>query len=412
MDLRSRSFLLFCSLLLFTAILSFYLLPSTYHLESSFPYPAQNRDSFAAPKPNVWAELSRAEADEIYDFAFSELPDLHLVKKPKSAKENSIFTVETLKPNKTDTVPYYYGDGDAPERWAKMVLAQNINDEPYLVYYAVGPLPISERSRISPLEYPFNSGRNKVKSPFTDYTSIIEFGNQLGRNISDVTKKLLGAVVESDPDDPKGLLCLPRPTRQTENKVVLWFQFFRAGVGSGGRTLLPQGVYVQVDASSANQMEWSTTGYFYNGVLYDSIEDFRAAIAKPSFQSTPPNLDGNWTETEDFDSAPAGRELPPPIPVQPYGPRYKLDRKEKFVSWFGFEFYITTAQATGLSLFDIRFKGERIMYELGLQEAMAHYAGDDPMAGGQEFLDTFFGMGKNMFEMLKGYDCPAYSDTL
>ena len=52
------------------------------------------------------------------------------------------------------------------------------------------------------------------------------------------------------------------------------------------------------------------------------------------------------------------------------------------------------------------------MYELGLQEALAHYAGDDPMQGGLEFLDSFFGMGKNMFELVPGYDCPAYADYL
>ena len=79
--------------------------------------------------------------------------------------------------------------------------------------------------------------------------------------------------------------------------------------------------------------------------------------------------------------------------IQPHGPRYKLDKQQKYISWMGYELYMTTAQATGLSLFDLRFRGERIIYELGLQEAMAHYAGDDPTLGGQEFLDTFFGMG-------------------
>lgn len=34
------------------------------------------------------------------------------------------------------------------------------------------------------------------------------------------------------------------------------------------------------------------------------------------------------------------------------------------------------------------------------------------MSGGQEFLDTFFGMGKNSFELIPGYDCPAYASYL
>ena len=98
--------------------------------------------------------------------------------------------------------------------------------------------------------------------------------------------------------------------------------------------------------------------------------------------------------------------------VQPYGPRYKLDKKQQYVKWFGFEFYLATSPAQGLMLYDIRFKGERVIYELGLQEAMSHYAGNDPMQGGLEFMDAFFGMGKKMFELVPGYDCPAYADYI
>ena len=40
--------------------------------------------------------------------------------------------------------------------------------------------------------------------------------------------------------------------------------------------------------------------------------------------------------------------------------------------------------------------------QLGLQEAMAYYAGDDPIQGGKVWLDTLFGMGGLMFELLPG----------
>lgn len=41
-----------------------------------------------------------------------------------------------------------------------------------------------------------------------------------------------------------------------------------------------------------------------------------------------------------------------------------------------------------MTLFDIKYKGERIIYELGLQEAIAHYAGHDPAQSGVAYLDT------------------------
>ena len=53
-----------------------------------------------------------------------------------------------------------------------------------------------------------------------------------------------------------------------------------------------------------------------------------------------------------------------------------------------FTFYISYSRDTGLRLFDIKYRGERIIYELGLEEAIAHYAGNDPAQSGTAYLDT------------------------
>lgn len=409
MDFKGRP-IVFLSSVFVIVLFTVLLISPLIHSPPSPNYGTRSKAIFKAPNKNVWAELSESEAESVNAFILEQFHDLNLTKHPKSNRENFIFVVETLKPNKTDAAPYLYDDGQMPERWAKAAIAQNFDDGPYMVYYRVGPLPISADTEILPLKYTFNSGRNYVSNPVLDYSALAEFGLSLAANASDITEELLGAAASHD--SPNGLEVFPRGSRVERGGLVMWFQMFRPGMGSGARTLLPQGIYAKVDATSPNSEEWKVGAWYYNGVIYENLAEFRAAVDSPDFQRTPANLDGPWTDTEDFDSKPEGRELPPPVAIQPYGPRYKLDREEKYVSWFGFEFYITTAQATGLSLFDVRFKGERVIYELGLQEAMAHYAGDDPMAGGQEFLDTFFGMGKNAFELVPGYDCPSYADYL
>ena len=136
---------------------------------------------------------------------------------------------------------------------------------------------------------------------------------------------------------------------------------------------------------------------------------FRAALKSPDFERLYPNLDGAWTDLEDYGRGLPNRQIAAPVMVQPMGARYDIDRKERFVSWMGFEFYISFSQVTGIKLFDIKFRGERIIYELGMQEALAHYAGNDPTQGGLQFLDSFFGMGVRDFELVPGYDCPAYA---
>lgn len=52
------------------------------------------------------------------------------------------------------------------------------------------------------------------------------------------------------------------------------------------------------------------------------------------------------------------------------------------------------------------------MYELGLQEAVAHYAGADPRASLTAYADSFYGMGSLLFSLVRGYDCPTYATYL
>ena len=71
-----------------------------------------------------------------------------------------------------------------------------------------------------------------------------------------------------------------------------------------------------------------------------------------------------------------------------------------------FSFFIATGPG-GISLHDIRFKGERIVYELAMQEALAHYAGPDEGQTFASYLDVSVGF-KN-FNVIPGYDCPSYA---
>lgn len=90
---------------------------------------------------------------------------------------------------------------------------------------------------------------------------------------------------------------------------------------------------------------------------------------------------------------------PPPVHVAPAGSRYAVDPEQKYVEWMGFSFYIGFTRDAGMGLYDIRFQGERLIYELSLQEALAHYAGNDPMQSGTAYLDTYYGFGPYAFEL-------------
>ena len=66
-----------------------------------------------------------------------------------------------------------------------------------------------------------------------------------------------------------------------------------------------------------------------------------------------------------------------------------------------------------MHLHDITYKGERIIYELGLQEAVAHYAStSDPFQASNAYLDSEYGFGQFTWQLVSGFDCPAYATYL
>lgn len=93
--------------------------------------------------------------------------------------------------------------------------------------------------------------------------------------------------------------------------------------------------------------------------------------------------------------------FPPPIQVQTQN-RFTVDKEQKYVKWMDFEFYIGFNKDVAVTLYDIKYKGERVFYELGLEEAIAHYGGSDPKSSGTAFLDNYYGFGPNVFELVKG----------
>jgi len=123
--------------------------------------------------------------------------------------------------------------------------------------------------------------------------------------------------------------------------------------------------------------------------------------------SRPDQKDIEWTTRKRPDTPPRDLDhLPGPRSVSFAGLRFRVDRATQYVSWMGWGMYLGFDRDMGLSMWDIRFRGERLIYELAPQEAIAQYAGNDPMQSTTAWLDRYFGMGGNVRDMLPGYDCP------
>jgi primary-amine oxidase len=369
---------------------------------------------FRAPRVNIWAELSEDEVEDLLFFLYNVPNNLNLTR-PENATawDNHIALVEAFSPNKTDAVSYLNGASDLPHRYARVVVNQGATDMAGIFEYLVGPLPAGPETIVEPLTFCYNSGHNYVLNPLPDYQSIIEWFVALGNDMSDMIEDLLGEA--RNPGHVPGvppLMALSRPAAFENGTVTAWAAVHSPGYRFDAWSLLPQGLYCRYDITGRDSTKWKLYEWYYNGIMYEDTKAFRKAWEEGKVIKTPLNLDGEWSAAEPAAHGIPGREKGAPIAIQPFGPRFDIDEENRFVSWMGFEFYISERQATALSLWDIKFKGDQIMYELGLQEAMAHYAGDDPMQVGMVWLDTLFGMGFNMYELVQGYDCPQYATYL
>jgi primary-amine oxidase len=177
-------------------------------------------------------------------------------------------------------------------------------------------------------------------------------------------------------------------------------------------SILPLGVFLRLDVTSRNWEDWRITAWYSQGVLYDDTDSFREAVFAPGFEKPPANVDGTWTSTDQQGDPLPLDDLPPPLTFSEGKKRFSVDAEEGYISWMDFSFFLSTSTDQGLSLFDIQYKGKRIVYELALQEALAHYAGADPAQSETLYFDSQGGMGRTMVSLVKGYDCPGHATYL
>lgn len=108
--------------------------------------------------------------------------------------DNIIATIDLLQPNKSDAIKYLDQGGPAPPRYAQATLQFGATLEPYIQEYQVGPLPITNQSTVSELNYIYNSGRGRQRIYNADAVSIAQFQYKIATQVANITQRLLNGV--------------------------------------------------------------------------------------------------------------------------------------------------------------------------------------------------------------------------
>lgn len=375
--------------------------------------------SAQAPKHNVWAQLTNDENQAVWDLLHDPASGLNLTYWDDATQsDNYVFLMETVPQNKSSVLPYLEGTGPEPPKYCRVIIFEGGRPEPRSQEYSVGPIPVSSDTRIQPLDYLYNGGRGGAV-PFNSrvfddkrITASAPLIDGSMANISDITIGLFGRAYYGANDDATNLTVATGTPSSFESRTVMVLMFRHTGPSA---YMQPIDFYFLFDASGTDSSKYHVVGYVTKERFFETAGALREAYQNGELtQEFPQQDDGSWVlmdrkpemGTRDLDDRIA------PMTLSLGGKRYRLDREQQYFEYLGWSFYYSYTATLGVLLYDIRFKGERIMYELSMQEATSQYGGYQPKAASTMYQDTHFTMGAQIGALLEGYDCPFGSTML
>lgn len=368
-----------------------------------------------APKANVWDGITDEDNRAVWQLLHDPASGLNLTD-PAEAKlnDNYVFWIDALPTNKSKVVPYIDGHAPQPDKYARAIIFAGGRLDPISQEYMIGPLPVSENTTILPLDYIYNGGKGGAvpfDARFFDavrFNAMMPLVVEVMSSIADITAALFQGGVYYGPNDPRTNLehagSTPSTSDGTRAFVNLMFRF-------PGPTsfMTPLDFFVLLDCTGTDASKYFLKGFVANERLFPSVEGLRAAFAAGELGHLhEQTLNASWALV-DYKAELGTRPLESrfaPSSLEVGGKRYKVDAAQRYVEYMGWSFYIAFSRTLGLMFFDIRFKGERILYELSLQEALAQYGGRQPKAANTVYHDTHYSLGSNMGTLVEGFDCP------
>ena len=364
----------------------------------------------------LYDDLSWEEIIAVRDFILKQ-PSLNVTPyNDAGINDNYIYLIELQQPPKDEALAFLDNKSTPkPERVARVVILNGGKVNPDVTEYLVSPT--GKPSRLQETNGPGQTYpiRFDARPPDSKTEEILE------RIVHNVTTRVHDLLLESY-DGYSYINCTNRcltysyssPGEMGERKG--WMFFVRDLPGS---FIHPVGFEMYVNMQGSDASRWKVEKVFYFNSSFDSVEELMHAyrngslhkvfLPAPDYSRKSPVYSSFFRRGEPQPPKP----LRPPQLVEPDGKRYTVSgRHVEYMKW---SFDFRSRSSSGLQLFDIRFDGQRIVYELGLQEAAAFYSGWTPMQMYTDFVDCTWGMGSSKFELLRGVDCPntaTFFDTV
>ena len=358
----------------------------------------------------VFDDLTVDELTAVRDYLMQQ-PELGLTKyEEATVNSNYIYLVQLSPPSKDEVLAYLDNDGAKPKRKAVAVVFHGAADPPVVKEYIISPVanPTKYVTRKVP-----GGQRDSVPFNARPYDSFVEntaLDKAIVRGAAQNLSKLMRESYDGYSYYPgcteKCLFFLyTAPMGFTSDDRYSWIFFVRNTVGHYQH---PLDLQLLVDHAGADVSKWKILKVIYNNQTFDSVGELvekynNGSIAKAKI-AAPTGNDALFSTYERRGDPQPAKPMRGPEQYEPDGKRYTVNgRHVSYMSW-SFDFRMDSN--SGMQVYDIKFNGERIVYELSLQEAAATYAGFYPTPSWNNFLDGSWRMGMSSYEMVRGVDCP------
>ncbi|XP_063163953.1 membrane primary amine oxidase-like isoform X2 [Candoia aspera] len=350
----------------------------------------------------VFQDLSPEEIMQVKSYLQSNL-GVPLVETPQAKpSDNCIYFITLQLPPKAEVLEFLDHQGSRPAREALAVVHFGNQVDPNVTEFVVGPLPEpTYHQDITIQRYGRKLPYSKRMVLTNEFDEISDF---LKRNEYPKAPNFIQKVLNQNGSSVWYIHEMPPGQKSGDRKM--WVSHYQ---DVPGYYLHPVGFEVQVDHSSLDVSQWKVIKVFYNGQYFEDMEDIEiqfnmGKVIVDKVKQPPP--DGGYSSLK--------QRVPPkvsgPLHYEPRGPRYRIQNNQvTFMRW-SFAFGIDAGR--GPRIFDVRFNGERIIYELSLQEASAIYGSNNPSSMFTRYLDASYGLGSFIFPLTQGIDCPYLSNYL
>ena len=350
----------------------------------------------------LYDDLSKDEIIAVRDFILGQ-PLLNVTPFDKAKiNDNYIYLIELQQPPKDKALKFLDSNEAKPERTARVVVYSGAKANPDVREYLVKPAG-------KPTDFEESNGPGKYPIPFnTRFADVKELAimEEMLNNVTKVAFRLLNESYDGFTfwgcKDRCLTWGLSAPSTFKANQRKQWIWLMRKMIGF---YIHPIGFEVLLDTGGNDPKQWRVEKVYYNNATYDTVQDLMAAYDAGSKMRFPAPKDKGQFSTYDRRGDPQPKmPLRNPRVYEPDGKRYTVSGRH--VEYMGWSFDFRSRTSSGIQIFDIKFKGDRIVYELSIQEAEAFYSGWAPKPLYTNYLDAAWNMGSMTFELLRGVDCP------